>query len=246
MVILKNMDKAIIYCCCLAFMMGCAKRDQLILEKVNLKDQIKGDTIGRYLNDKLILLKTKEFGYLGEFRYQFIFIKKENSNSELAYKIVGNDDIRVYDNNIYVVDEKGRGFGWFYIENGQIAEKLPKIDSILLQIEKNSINRFVREDNGIISIFENGEVIDRLNYGNFLLDNSKFCFEDLKFGLYELINDRLIKISNDGRELLKQDNGLYYVPYPEYNMKKVYKFREILLAINSKNGEKMPDGIFIK
>jgi len=227
------MFRLLVLFCFIASFCCCSRKDKFVFEKIDFNKEIKGDTIGRYLPGNVILLKVRDYGYLDEFQNQFLLIKKVNGRDILTYKIAGGDfDVRVLDNNIYIVDENDKSFGWFYIRNNQLLPKLPKIDSVTAVIENNHKSNFVRMDQGIFSIFEKGKVINKLNYGNFLL-RSEFDFDALQIGAYKIVDNRLIKISSDSRGFLRQGDGLYYVSYPGYNINKIYNLAKISDLLDS-------------
>lgn len=239
------MIKSSILCCCLALLLCCAKKNEVILEIIEIKSEIKADTIWEQAASNLVLIKTKDYGHLDEFRNQFVFVKKYPVNQSFAYEIKSKDfDVRVSNNYLYLVNENDHSFGWFYVKNGKILPKLPKIDSILKIVEANNKNLFVREDEGIFAIYKDGIFMDKIHYGDYFLAN--IDFDELKFGVYQVKNKTLAKVSNDGKSLITHGDGIYYVPFPGYGVNKFYSLKKISDVLDSLELVKTrPQKIFI-
>lgn len=240
------MLKLSIICCCLALILCCGKKNAVVLEMTKFNTEINGDTIWKHIPSKLFLVKVKDYGHLDEFRNQFVFIKKNPDKQSFAYKITDKDyDVRVSSDYLYFVNQNDHSFGWFYIKDGHLLPKLPEIDSILKIVEAKNKFFFIREDEGIISIFDNGIVLRKIHYGSYFI-NKEIQFNDLEYGLYRLQNKGLTKLSNNGSMLLKQKDGLYYVPYPGYNVNRAYSLNKISNKLDSLALlKKQPKRIFI-
>lgn len=213
-----------------ACLSACKNDRTLRLEKYTIKsDDI--DTIAHFVKNDLYLLEVRDYRFLGDFRSEYIFIGKRDS---VGYKI-DSDNLQIELSKKYLglVKEGDKSYGWFNINQNKINSSMPKVDSIVANLEKISTNRFVEENNGIFKIYDNGKLLKKLNLGEFLIRNDSVNYDELDYGIYQVKNARLVKINNDGSKLLEQVDGLYFVPSPGFNAVVVKKMSDILPEIDA-------------
>lgn len=228
----------------IAFLSACKNDGTLRLEKYTLKSD-DSDTVAHFVKDDLYLLEVRDYGFLGDFRTEYVFIGEKDS---VGYKI-DCDDLQIEFSKKYLglVKEGVKSYGWFNINQHKVNSSLPKVDSIIANLEKIFTNRLVEENNGIFKIYDSGKLLKKLNLGEFLIRTDSVNYDELDYGIYQVKNARLVKINNDGSKLLEQVDGLYFVPLPGFNAVVVKKLSDILPEIDATlNMRSLPKEIWIK
>ena len=213
-----------------ACLSACKSDGTLRFEKYNLRsDDI--DTIAHFVKEDLYLLEVRDYRFLGDFRNEYVFIRERD---RVGYKIdCDNLQIELSKKYLGLVKEGDRSYGWFNINQHKVNSSMPKVDSIVMNLEKISTTQFVKENHGIFEIYNNGKLLKRLNLGEFLIKNDSINYDELDYGIYQVKNERLVKINNDVSKLLEQVDGLYFVPSPGFNAVAVKKLSDILPEINT-------------
>lgn len=208
---------------------SCTNENGFVLKKHKLLEE-EIDTLKYYPKQDLYLLNDIDRGYLGDFKSQFVFAKKGKS---IGYRIE-TGDLRLTISNRYLGLAPDGDFssGWFYINKHKVDPILPKADSISSRLQHSYPNCFIHEDNGLFSVYDKGELLKTFHYGSAISNNLNLGFDNLTYGVYSLSNGSLRMVSNDGRKLLIQSDGVYFVPSPGYNAIAVRELDDFLVKIN--------------
>lgn len=209
---------------------ACKSEGTLRLEKYTLRsDDI--DTIAHFVKENLYLLEVRNYRFLGDFVNEYVFTRERDS---VGYKInCENLQIELSKKYLGFVKEGDNSYGWFNVNQHKVNSSIPKVDSIVANLEKISTNQMVKENHGIFEIYGNGKLLKKLNLGEFLIGNQSVDYDDLEYGVYQVKNAGLVKIDNNGSKLLEQVDGLYFVPPPGFNAVIVKKLSGILPEINA-------------
>lgn len=209
--------------------------DYLVLNKSDFKGKIIYDTIEALPERGLYILSLEDPGFLGNFSWNLGIVKidKKNPLNSIKYETeIKNKSFRISKDYIAFADIHSSEWGWFEIKNGKISDTLPLITNFIDSIKSISPkSTFIREKNGYIEALLNGKIIQRYNYGDFISKGNSVHYDNLDLGLYSIKNNKLINISKDPNSLLKQNDGLFLVPYPGYNLLTKFSKEEILKAI---------------
>lgn len=214
----------------LVCLFGCKEESTLKLDRYVLQSE-NIDTLAYYSKYHINLLRVRDYGYLGDFKSEYVFLSNEDS---IGYK-VDSKDFDVEFSNLYLglVKKEKASFGWFYVEKHQVASSIAKVDSIVTALERMYLGKIVHERNGFFTIYDNGKLVKKLNLGEFLIDNDSVDFDDLEFGIYQVKKRNLVKVNNDGTKLLQQIDGLYFVPSPGSNVVTFWKMNDVLSKIST-------------
>ena len=228
---------------------ACKDNESLYLKlKIDSKNNEISDTLGYWPQHKILLSEGREYGFLGEFSTNYLFIK-EKSNERLIYKVenISNKiDIVVSKDYFAFVEPYAdyKNYGWFFLEKGK-AGKLPFLDNFMDSLKSVYSSYFIKEINGYIELYQNGKIEKTLNYGNFFLKDKNL--DSLEYGLYKIGTNRITLLSENGNELNKQQDGLFFVPSPGYGVIAKYAIKDIIQTIDSiSNLENPPKNIRIK
>lgn len=217
----------------LFLLISCIDKNRFSFSKIKLTNRMVLDTLEN-LNDSTIqLLLVKDYGRLGEFKTSICFVFKNDSSNFYELDQEGLD-IRISKSYIALVKPDNKyNFGWFLIKDKEFKKNLPDIDLILKKIQYEYPDFFIREDNGLFSVFKDNKQINSFNYGNYLSGIKNYDFNNLDYALYKYDNRKLIKISDNGNDLLVQKNGLYFVPNPGYGIIKIISKDSIVSDLKS-------------
>ncbi len=75
--------------------------------------------------------------------------------------------------------------------------------------------------------------IKRVDYGSFVTRYKIKDFPNLDFKLYKVVDGRLIIISEDGDDLFRQTDGLYFLPPPGYDVTRFFDKKTLLSLVDS-------------
>ncbi len=84
------------------------------------------------------------------------------------------------------------------------------------------------------------KTIKTLDYGNLVTKFRDTDFDNLDYNFYKLQGDSLVTISNNGDDILKQKNGIFFIPRPGYGIIEKYSIKEIIIAIDSVSRLSLP------
>lgn len=219
----------------------------LKLENDSKKNEIT-DTLGYWPQHEMFLFEGRDYGFLGEFSTNYLFIKKK-SNKQLIYQIenVSNKvDIVVSKDYFAFVEPYAdyKNYGWFFLEKGKVG-KLPFLDNFMDSLKSVYSSYFIKEINGYIELYQNGKIEKTLNYGTFILKDKNL--DSLDYGLYKIGNNDITLLSKDGNELKKQQDGLFFVPSPGYGVIAKCTIKDIINTIDSISKlESSPKNIRVK
>ncbi|SDK58182.1 hypothetical protein SAMN04487898_109188 [Pedobacter sp. ok626] len=213
---------------------SCTKENGFVLKKHKLlKEEI--DTIKYYPKQDLYLLNDIDRGFLGEFKNQFVFVKK---GEFIGYRIeTGDLALKISERYLGLAPYRDFSSGWFQINRHKVDRKLPKADSISSQLQHSYPDYFIREDNGVFSVYDKGERLKTFHYGAIIINKLNLDFDNLAYGIYCLSNGSLRMVSNDGRKLLIQPDGIYFVPSPGYNAMVARELDDFLIKIDEINSK---------
>ncbi|WP_461791790.1 hypothetical protein [Pedobacter sp.] len=204
------------------------------LNKIDIDKSQELDTLEKYPERGLYIVQIIHKGHLGNFSIHYCIIKN-NKGKITAYEIGNKGSIRISKDFVALVSSYGKAdWGWFYVENGKLSNKLPGISKILDRLESQRIKKdFVKETNGYITFYLKGNIVKAFNYGSFVTKHVEFDFDSLDYGLYKLNRDTLKIISRNGDDILKQKNGIFFIPPPGYGILFKYSKKQILNAVDS-------------
>lgn len=215
---------------------ACKNDKACYLLKHNVKQEQKIDTIESLQSRNLYLLNIVTPGVLGDFENQLAIAMKINKDSSLVYSIQqsNNEGPRISDKYIAYVKLPGyQNWGWFYMKDGKLLDKLPGIDKIIDSLEYRKRGKFsISQKNGYISYVNNGEK-GFLDYGNIITQYKTKNFKNLDFKLYQFIDGELKVISNNGDDLFKQKEGLYFLPPPGYGVNRFFSKKKLFETVES-------------
>jgi hypothetical protein len=207
----------------------------LVFNKSDLKGKKIYDTIEAFPERGLYILSLEDPGFLGNFSWNLGIVKvdKNNPMNSIKYETeIKNKSFRISKDYIAFADIHTSEWGWFDIKNGEILDTLPLITKFIDSIKSISPkNIFIREKNGYVEALLNGKIFQRYNYGDFIAKDNPVNYDSLDLGLYRIQDNKLTRISKDPNYLLKQNDGLFLVPYPGYNLLTKFSKEEILNAI---------------
>ena len=164
--------------------------------------------------------------------------KKRVASEDIVYVIdKSSEDVwrlsKGYFSSIKLSNDEG--WGWFYIKEGKLMSELPEIKSIIDSLEPDTSNKgfYIWESNGNIFFNIDGKPVKFLSYGNLVTKNSLFNFDSLDYKLYKLDGDSLRAVSENGNDLIKQQDGIYFIPSPGYPVGRKYSKAQIMNALDS-------------
>lgn len=224
------------------FISSCQSFDKdLSLNKIEINKSQKMDTLERYPERGLYIVQIIHERALGNFSIKYCIIKNIN-NKITAYEVDSKESTRISKDFIALVSSYGKtNWGWFYINNGKLSNKLPGISEILDSLESQKIKKdFIKETNGYINFYLNGNIVKVFNYGNFVTKRIDFDFDSLDYNLYKLNKDRLDVISRNGDDIFKQKKGVFFIPPPGYGVLAKYSKKQILDAVDSASTLQVP------
>lgn len=235
------------YCVCLGiFIYSCSNKNDLhslSLKKINKLSE-KGILIDTLFNCKqksIYILQIDKPHGIDDYNRYFALVKDLEQSSKLIYvmdNIAPNMNAIVSREYFSLIDWRKPypGWGWFYMKNNKLENELPLMDNILDTIGSHGQCFLLKETNGYISYFSsekmNKESKIELNYGAFVLKN-QISLDSLNYGLYKLNAANLELISNHGDDLLKQKDGVFYIPSPGYDVVTKFKISKLVHIIDS-------------
>ena len=209
--------------------------DNLVFNESDFKGKEIYDTIEAFPERGLYIVSLEDPGFLGNFSWNLGIVKidKNNPMNFIKYETeIKNKSFRISKDYIAFADIHTSEWGWFDIKNGKILDTLPLITKFIDSIKSISPkNIFIREKNGYVEALLNGKIFQRYNYGDFISKNNPVNYDSLDLGVYRIQKNKLTNISKDPNYLLKQNDGLFLVPYPGYNLVSKFNKEEILNAI---------------
>ena len=225
--------------------------DYLVFNKSDFKGKEIHDTIESFPDRGIYVLSLEDPGFLGHFSWNLGIVKvdKNNQNNFIKYETeIKNQSFRISKDYIAYVDIHTSESGWFCIKNGKILDTLPSIEKFIDSVRFVSPeNIFIQEKNGFIEALVNGKIVHRYNYGSFITKNNQMNYDSLDLGLYRIQNNKLVKFSKEPNDLFKQHEGLFFVPYPGYNLLSKFRKEEILSSIERAfDTKKVLDKIVVK
>ncbi|MBV4359028.1 hypothetical protein [Pinibacter aurantiacus] len=220
----------------LVIVASCKDNRNLWLTKTKINTQkvaegvIEIDTLDVAPEKGIYIVNVVEYGALGKFSLRNVIIKQLRNGQSLEYLIEKHSNclLRISKEYLAFVDEsENKGWGWYYVKGNQISNSLPKsqqlIDSLKLLPENKDF--YIGESNGIFFFNKNGRRIKSINYGNLVTKIASLDFESLDYKLYKLVAGDIEAISANGNDLLKQSDGIYFIPSPGYKV--VAKFNKM-------------------
>lgn len=219
----------------------------LTLTKSKIEKEYEIDTLESYPKRGIYLVGVTINHALGKFDYYLAVIKKTNAE-RIIYKIQEHTNgTRISKDYVALVESYGEtNWGWFNINAGKIQHELPRINIIIDSLKStNSKDLFISETNGYISFRLKGKLIKSFNYGDFATKYKSQNFDSLEYKLYQLKGDSLIVASNEGNDLFKQKDGVYFIPNPGYGVISKFNKQEILNAVDSISKLSLTPGILM-
>jgi hypothetical protein len=219
------------------------ENDILVLKKTtidfsNLKDgSLELDTLWIEPSKNICIVNIIKNKALGHFTMEYAIIKNNDQGSVIVYSIDKKDStiLRASKNYLSFVDAVDNKWGWFNKSKGTFIDTLPKINSILDSLRNINGNNlyYIGEANGEVFFNLNGKRIKTVNYGNCVTKFKNLDFNNLDYKLYKLDRDSLKIISDIGNDLLKEQEGVFFVPSPGYMVKNKFDKQNIFAVVDS-------------
>lgn len=218
----------------LIFFIACKKENCLILKYTsNIENLDFRDTLKTFNNHSMYIGEYREYGFLGEFKTRIFIIKNKKDSSSIIYELINEDEtlkVSITNDYINIVENSilNSRYGWFCYVNG-FEVKLPRMEFFLDSLKNTYPEMSISEYNGLISIYKEGEVDKKINYGELI--QIPLPLDSLGNGLYKFNNDKLIFISSNKADLSSQIDGIYYIPEPIPKYK--YSIETVINQIDS-------------
>lgn len=155
----------------------------------------------------------------------------------MLYEMIGTGKYgkRISKEFIAEVEPYGKtNWGWFYVKNGKLSDTLPGLSEILLRLEsEKGKGEFIKETNGYINFYLNGKTVKEANYGDYVIKDSVLNFSGMKYGLYKLYKGSLKSVGENGNDIFKKKDGVFFIPQPGYGIINKYRKSQILDAVDS-------------
>lgn len=210
--------------------------NKLELFRIEIPKGTNIDTIEMGENGDIRIINIVVSKPLGKFKTMIAIVKKMNNGNELIYQIDNKRNvIRFSRDYIAIVSEYGKvNWGWFFIKDGKIVNRLPGIDKILDSIKRNSLNTaHLNQVNGNIQVSVGGKISKSINYGNLVTKYSELTFNDLPYALYKYHADSIVICSKNPQSMIKEKNGLFFIPPPGIGVLYKYNKHAIFNIIDS-------------
>lgn len=206
----------------------------LTLTEIKKTDEI--DTIELLPKKQLYLIDIIRNRTFGRFTMNFAVVK-QSLNRQLVYEFPENQNEigKTFKNYIlYFKSSTLHNQGWFNIRDGKITNSLPGITQIIENLYAHRQKDYlIKEVNGIIEIYFHGKLTSTSNYGNFITKEKFLDFNELPNKLYRLVGDSISVVSNNTDDLLKQRNGVFFMPPPGYGIVRKFDKRIIYKKVDS-------------
>jgi hypothetical protein len=225
----------------ICFLSSCTPKDTIELNRVSINNSDDVDTLEVDPATNVTLLGVTKHRALGKFTYDFIFSKHGQSGA-FNYQIK-SEGLWPKVTDRYIALAKAypdNQWGWFLRRNNNTEDVLPNMAKI-----KDSIKQlypkhyFVQNSNGYLLVYENGKLKNKINYGNAVTRMKDADFDKLDYKLYKAYGDSIVAISNNPDDILKHENGLFFVPPPGFGVIKkadksaLYKIIDSLAGLTS-------------
>lgn len=230
-------------------LLGCSKNNILELRntRLNLMDLKNGDieidTIESHPKRGIYFVNIITYRAFGRFSTNYAIIKKNHQASDIIYLINTKKKIKLRASKDFIstVNFADNIWGWFYKKDGVLIDTLPNINNILDSIKSIEGNKqyYIAESKGNIFFNLNGKPFKYINYGNVITKYKTKNFDSLDYKLYKLTGDSITVNSNDGNDLAKRENGIFFIPKPGYGVVNMFNKAQIFAALDSV--VKLPD-----
>lgn len=124
--------------------------------------------------------------------------------------------------------EGGRRLGWD-IASGRTSE----IRDSLRKLVADFYRSFVDGSNHTATIYRNDTLVFQMPFDSLTAKYDEANYKNLDVGLYKRSNDSLVQVSKDPDDLMKRDDGIYFVPFPGYGVRGKYSKKEVLRLVDS-------------
>jgi hypothetical protein len=191
------------------------------------------DINNRYKLSLIGVFTTKAFGK----SENPAFIIKDSNNKRRVIYCIDKEKESLRISSEYIALVKGNeesSWGWFYMNDGIMVNKLPGMDQILDSIKLLSEkDLFITETNGYIEFMSKGQLKKTVNYGNIITKYKSLNFDSLPYVLYQFQGDSLVELSRNPDIIYKQKDGLFFVPLPGLGVIKKCKKEKFYRVIDS-------------
>jgi len=204
-------------------------------EKFSIPKFSKIDTIEIVKDRGIFVVGVSVPRLLDNFDYYTAIIKSTIGKKDVIYKVDNKKSgVRISKDYFAIVSIPKSNWGWFYIKEGKIENKLPNIGALKDSLKKQfPENYFIQESDGYIRIYLDGKVIQSFNYGNFVTKFKKLNFDSLDYKGYQLQGDSLIAPFDNPDKIFNQKNGIYFIPLPGYGVIKKCRKSDFFKLIDS-------------
>jgi len=148
---------------------SCRQENKFLLKQFDIGSN-DADTIMHYAKNNVYLLNVKDYGFLGEYKNQFVFTKGQSLS---GYKIETGKLIFSHSNkSIGLITPGEYSSGWFLVKNHHTIPVLPKLDSIRSLVHIKYVHYFIHEENGVFTVFKDSKLIQKESYGSFFREKN--------------------------------------------------------------------------
>jgi len=223
----------------------------LSLLKSTFSDIDEIDTIDVYPKMGIYIFQLTRRGHLGNYTITYGLEKQigQNHSNKLRYEADDRELCNIpaqhglwfwYDKDfLLLMDRKlsDVGYGWFRMKGGKkygweiVDYKANKIIDSFKKSDTGYYSSFA--DGSVLHIYRNGILVQETSYENITAQYKLSNYVNLEKGLYKLINDSLAMVSKEPNDIVKREDGIYFVPTPGYGVRCKYNKKEILHLIDS-------------
>ena len=183
------------------------------LVKLDLKNGYKYNTleVDSIRRVSLLYIQQLEGGEYPRTDYA-VRLQDEDVTYKIAMRLSGEK--RISKEFVALVKKQDKlNWGWFEVKGGKIMPSVAGIEDLLDSVQTAYPASFVKEENGRIFIFREGQIVRTLDYGSLKLRRD-LKVDNLLFKLYKLGSDKLEAVSDDVDAVYEQPDGIYFVPSP--------------------------------
>ena len=221
---------------------SCKKKERLVFEMSDFKTIDRIDTLETFPEKGIYILGLYRHQALGHFTYDLGLLKHLKEGKQVFYEANINPNILRISTEYLAFVDYAHGFhniGWYYVKNKQIQDSLPGLRKIKDSIEQTvPKGTFVALTKSYITVYSKPE--KWLYYEEFVLENKDSSLKNLDYGLYILENQTLKKVSNNGEDIYKKSDGIFYIPAPGLGITHKWKKSKVLQSLDSVSSKQIP------
>ena len=222
---------------------SCRKNRRLVFEMSDFKNIDRVDTLEAFPSQGIYILGLYRHTGLGDFTYDLGVLKNLKDDKQVFYKSKINPNILRISKEYLAFVDYHHGFhniGWYYVKNKLIKDSLPGFSRIRDSISKTVPKAFVALTKSYITVYSNSNEKKTFDYEEFVLDNKGVSLHNLDYGLYILEKRTLKKVSENGEDIYKKRDGVFYIPAPGLGITHKWKKSKLLQTLDSITSQQIP------